>query len=136
MSLQDDFVAALTALAPEGISARVQTKWANTGTVYYQNADFETILGVAYFFQDTGASFHLTETTDAEQRAIIGVRSLGTRPQGMTGLGWNANYGRGELKQVRDGVETLLTMRTAVKNDDPGLQEDLRLIRKFNQGDS
>lgn len=111
--IQKDFIAALVALAPEGVTARIKTEYANTGTIYYQDADFQTILGVSYNFQGGYAGFNLTKITD-EEKAAIGARGTGSKPgdNDITWDGWgHVQYAKGELKQVRDGVAYLLATR-------------------------
>jgi len=113
-SIQDDFIATLEALAPRGYIARIQPQFANSGLIFYQDTDFQTLLGVSYDFQDSYAHFNLTQITDAE-KAAIGVTPTGSKP-GSADFTWNGcgavQYAEGELKQVREGVAYLLTTRT------------------------
>lgn len=109
--LQEDFLDALKALAPSGVTPRQKAAWANTGVIYFQDANFQTILGVSYAFNAGYASFNLTEITDAEKSAI-GARKTASCPQDMTWIGWGyVQYAKGELKQVLDGVRYLLNSR-------------------------
>ena len=112
--IQKDFIQTLKNLAPEGIEPRVKAAWANTGVIYYQNGDYQTVLAVSYNFQDGYATFNLSEITDVERDAI-GARGLATRPQDLTWLGWSADYGSGGLKTVRDGVKHLLDTRCSAE---------------------
>jgi len=119
-TLQDDFVAALAALAPEGVTARTTTQWANTGSIFYQKANFQTLLGVHYDFQPSYARFNLTETTEAERDAI-GAEEIGLRPDGFTRHGWGlVHYVEGDLAKVRDGVAYLLRTRLGEAPSEPG----------------
>lgn len=114
--LQSDFLDTLRGLAPEGITPRVKSQWANTGVIYYQDGDFQTVLAVSYDFQDGYASFNLTETTE-DERTAIEARSTASKPseQGFTWFGWGyVQYAKGELRMVRDGVAHLLNTRTGV----------------------
>lgn len=118
-TLQKDFIDTLVNLAPQGYTARIKTEYANTGAIYYQDADFTTLLGVAYNFQDGYASFNLTTVTSAECEAI-GARHTGAcKPAAdeFTWDGWGyVQYAKGELKQVRDGIAALLTARAETTN--------------------
>jgi hypothetical protein len=114
MSIQDDFIAALEALAPKGYIARIQPRFANSGAIFYQDTDFQTLLGVSYDFQDSYASFNLTKITTTEKTAIS-ARQTGSKPgsEDFTWDGWgHVSYAKGELKQVREGVAYLLKTRT------------------------
>lgn len=112
-NLQSDFLDALKALAPAGVTPRQQAAFANAGVIYFQDDNFQTILGVSYDFQTGSASFNLTEITDAEKSAI-GTHHTASRPQDMTWDGWHVQYVTGGLKQVLDGVQYLLNHRVTV----------------------
>jgi hypothetical protein len=111
-TIQGDFIAALVALTPEGLTARQQSQFANTGVIYYSDGDFQVVLGVGYSFQDCYASFNLTAITDDERR-VVGTHNTSTKPHDLTWDGWIAQYAKGGLKKVRDGVAWLLETRTA-----------------------
>lgn len=112
-TMQKAILETLTENLPEGIEARQQPQWANTGRVYFQRG-FTTLVELAYDFQDSDGSIRLNDV-DPEQLSVRGREGYqggASRPSdGGPWLGWYFKYRDGErieamLAAVRDLIKT------------------------------
>lgn len=111
--LQDDFLADLATLAPDGLTVRMQQPmFANAGSVFYQDADFNTILGFDYNFQAGYATIDLTKTIEQERQAVSANKS-GSKPgsDAIIWYRWHVRYDSDDLAAIRSVIGQLLNAR-------------------------